>query len=158
MRDPVGSIYKPSDCSSGDEDRPEFIQFLDGREPQVHKVCTFGEDDVTYEVHLTSQVDIGAGFVGVFFTDLLTECWRRVPRFVRNPINGIVEWLGVPDFLRTDATACTANFLAPHPSWWCRGSSTNRNWGSQSGGDSDIVSIPWNRYICFLPVYHRRIF
>ena len=39
-----------------------------------------------------------------------------------------------------------------------RGSSTNSNWGSGSGGHSDGVSIPWNRPNPALTFYHRRIF
>ena len=32
-------------------------------------------------------------------------------------INGSVQWLGVPDFLRTDGPPWTDNLLAPVPSW-----------------------------------------
>ena len=62
-REPVGSIYWPYDSGSGDEDGPKFIQCVDGRDPQIHEVWTFGEDGVTREVHPTSQVDVGTGFV-----------------------------------------------------------------------------------------------
>ena len=62
-REPVGSICWPSDSVSGDEDGPEFIQCVDGRQPQIHEVWTFGEGGVTWEVHLKAQVDVGSGFV-----------------------------------------------------------------------------------------------
>ena len=75
-----------------------------------------------------------------------------------NSINGSVQWLGVPDFLRTNGPAWTANLLAPHTSWGDRGSSTNKNRGSQSEGHSDSVSIPWNRPTRVYPIYHCRIF
>ena len=78
--------------------------------------------------------------------------------FIRNSINGSVEWLGVPDLLSTNGPACTVNILAPHPSWRDRGSSTNPNWVSQSGGVFGSVSIPWNHPVRFLPVYHCRVF
>ena len=74
-----------------------------------------------------------------------------------NSINGSVQWLGVPDFLRTDGPAWTANLLDTHPSWGDQGSSTNPNWGSQYGGHSDSVLIPWDCPVCVLPVYRHII-
>ena len=62
-QEPVGSIGRPSDSVSRDTEGPKFIQCVDGRDPQIHEVWTFGEDGVTREVHLTSQVDVGTGFV-----------------------------------------------------------------------------------------------
>ena len=78
--------------------------------------------------------------------------------FGRNFINGSVECLGIPDFMRTYEHPWTANLLAHYSSWIDRRSSSNPNWGSQSGGESEIVSVPWNRPVCVLPVYHRRNF
>ena len=74
-----------------------------------------------------------------------------------NSINGSVEWLRVPDFLRTNGPAWTANLLAPHPSWGGGGSTTNPNWGSKYGRVSGSVSVPRNRPVCVLPIFHRRI-
>ena len=58
-----------SDSGSGYEDRPEFIRCVDGRDPQIHEVWTFGEDVVTCEVHSIARVDVGAGFVGELLTN-----------------------------------------------------------------------------------------
>ena len=74
--------------------------------------------------------------------------------FGRISINGSVELLGVPDFHRIDGPALTANILDPCPSWGDGGSDTNLKWWSQSGGAYGIVSVPWNRPFCVLPVYH----
>ena len=104
-QEPVGSISRPSNSGSGDEDGPEFIRCVDGRDPQIHEVRTFGEDGVMREVHPTARLDVGDGLVREFATDYLTEIWRRVPMFGINSINGSVQWLGVPDFLRTDGPA-----------------------------------------------------
>ena len=54
--------------------------------------------------------------------------------FVRNSMNGTVEWLGVPEFLRNDGPPWTLNLLDPYENWEDIGSITNPNWGSQSGG------------------------
>ena len=78
--------------------------------------------------------------------------------FRRNSINGSVEWLGVPDLLRTNGPPWTANILAPHPSWGYQGYSTNPNWGSGSGGYSESVSVLWNCPARDLPIYHQRVF
>ena len=71
-QEPVGSIYRPSDSSSRDSEGPEFIQYLDGREHQIHEFWTFSEDGVTREVHLEAQVDVSAEFVGELSTNHLT--------------------------------------------------------------------------------------
>ena len=110
------------------------------------------------EVHPTVRVDVGAGVVGEFSTNYLNPSWRRVPMFGINSINGGVQWLGVPNFLRTYGPAWTANLLATHPSWGDQGSINNYNWGSQSRGNSDSFSILWNRPTRVYPVYHHRIF
>ena len=143
---------------SGDEDGPEFICCVDVRQPQIYEIWTFGEDGVTREVHPTAQVDISAGLFGEFATDYITPSWRRFPTFGRNSINGSVEWLEVPDFLRTDVPLWNANILDPHHIWGDQGYITNTNWSCCYGVHSNGVSVPWNRPMCVLPVYHRRIF
>ena len=81
---------------------------------QNPEVWTFSDDGITPEVHPTAIVDVGA-FDGDFFaTDYLTENGHRVPIFGRKSINGSFEWMGVPEFLRTDGTPWTANILAPY--------------------------------------------
>ena len=67
-----------------------------------------------------------------------------------NPINGSVQWLGVPDFLRTDGPAWNDNLLDPHTSWGDRGFSTNPKCINQSGGHFDSGNHPIRK----LPVYH----
>ena len=77
--------------------------------------------------------------------------------FGRNSMNGCVQWLGIPNFLKTDGTAWNDNPLAPHPSWGDEGPSTNPNWGSQSPHHSDSISVRWNRPVCIIPVHHHMI-
>ena len=61
--------------------------------------------------------------------------------FGRNSINGSVEWLGIPDFLRNDGPPWILNLLAPYASWGDIGPSTNPKWGSGSGGHYDRVFL-----------------
>ena len=56
----------------------------------------------------------------------------------RISINGSVEWLGVPDFYRTNGPAWTDNILNPRPSWGEGVSTTNPNWDIQSGGILEV--------------------
>ena len=60
----VGSICHSFDSVRGDEDGPKFILWVDGRQPQIYEVWTFGEDGVTRKVHQKAQVGVGTGFVG----------------------------------------------------------------------------------------------
>ena len=64
--------------------------------------------------------------------------------FGSNSINGSVEWLGVPDFLKNYGLPWTLNILAPYTNWGDIGSITSLNLGSGSGGHSEGVSVPWN--------------
>ena len=75
----------------------------------------------------------------------------------RISINGSVKWLGVPDFHRNSGPSCTAHLLAPYSRWVDSGTTTNQNLGSQPGGYSGSVSVPWNCPIRVLLVYIRRI-
>ena len=112
-REPVGSIGWPSNSGSGNTEGPEFIQCVDGREPQIHEVCDFGDDGIMCEVHPTLQVDFGAVVVGEFASNYLTESGRRIPIFGRICINGSVEYLDVPDLHRTGGPSCNDNLMAP---------------------------------------------
>ena len=78
--------------------------------------------------------------------------------FGRISINGSIEWLGVPNFLRNDGPPRKLNILAPYANWGDKGYNTSPNLVSGSRENSDGVSINWNCPAHILPVYHRRIF
>ena len=62
------------------------------------------------------QVDVGTGVVGEFSSDHLTESGRRIPILGQISMNESVEYLGVPDFHRTDGPFWASNLLAPRSS------------------------------------------
>ena len=126
-KETVGAICWRSNPGSGDKDGPKFIRCVDGWELQIYEVWTFGEDGVTPEVHLTEQVDVGAGFIVGFSTNCLTEDGRRIPMFGVNSINVSIQWLGVPTPLRTDGPTWTDIILVPSPAWGTGGTVTNSN-------------------------------
>ena len=79
--DSVGDIRWRSGSGGGDEDISKLIRCVNEREPQIHKVWNFSEDDVTCEVRPTAQVDVSAVFVGEFATNYLTPSCLRIPKF-----------------------------------------------------------------------------
>ena len=67
-------------------------------------------------------------------------------------MNGSYEWMGVPDFLRTDGDPWTANILDTYVDWRREGTSTSQKLSSGTGGYSDSVNINWNRPARDLPI------
>ena len=63
---------------------------MDGHKPQVHKVWIFCEVGVSPDVRPTVRVDVGAGFVGKFATNYLTEDGHKILMFRVNTIYGII--------------------------------------------------------------------
>ena len=96
----MGSIRRPYYSVSGGTDDIDFIQCVDGREPQLHEMWCLGLDNVTRKIHPTAQVDIGAGTMGEFTTNCLAENGRRIPIIRKISINGSVQFLGIPDSIR----------------------------------------------------------
>ena len=84
---PVGSICWPSNSGRGGNEGLKFIRFVDSQDPQINEVWNFGSNSITREVHPIAQVDFGAGVVGVFSYDYLTESGRRVPIIGQISIN-----------------------------------------------------------------------
>ena len=96
----MGSICQISDSVCGGNKDVEFIQCVDGREPQINEMWCLGSDSVTREIHPTVQVEVGDGTVGQFTTNYLAENGRRIPIIGQLSINRIVKLLGIPDFVR----------------------------------------------------------
>ena len=66
-------IRCPSDPGSRGTVDTEFIRRVDGREPHIHELRCLSLDNVTRKIHLTAQVEVGAGTVGEFTTNYLAE-------------------------------------------------------------------------------------
>ena len=58
------SICGPSDTGSGGTEDTKLIWYVDGQDPQIHKLWYLGLDNITREVHTTAKLDVGAGLVG----------------------------------------------------------------------------------------------
>ena len=94
-RRPMGSIHVPADSASRGTEGVEFIQFVDGQEPQIHEILCLGTNGVTCEVHPTAQIDVGAKTIGQFTTQYLPENGCRIPVIGQICINGSVKILGI---------------------------------------------------------------
>ena len=62
----------------------------------------FGDNRINPEAHPFARVYVGAFFGDYFATNCLTKNGRKVPMFGEKLINGSFEWMGFPEFLRTD--------------------------------------------------------
>ena len=58
------SIRRPSDPGIRGIEDTEFIQYIDGREPQIPKLWCLGLDNITQEFHPTAQGEAVAGTAG----------------------------------------------------------------------------------------------
>ena len=107
------SIRRTSDfCSRGSEDI-DFIWYVDGRYPQLHKIWSLGLDNVTREIHSTERVEVDNGTVGDITTNYLAENGHRIPIIGRLYINGSVQFLSIPDFIRNSGLLFIENFKLP---------------------------------------------
>ena len=105
-------------------------------------------DSITHEYHPTEWVDIGAGVVGQFSSNYLTENGRIIPILSQICINGSVEYLVISDFHRTDGPMWVDNLLATRSSW---GDGTpNQKWPLSQPRN---VSVPWNGAVPAPPGY-----
>ena len=123
--DLVKAIHQPSNSGSGYDGGLDFIRCVGRKQPEIYEVWTFSDNKITPKVHPFARIDV-SNFVGdCFATDYLIENGRKVPMIRRKCINGIFEWMGIPDFLRTNGPPWTANILAPYANWGRGGSSTS---------------------------------
>ena len=74
-----------------------------------------------------------------------------------NYINESIQWLGVPDPLKTDGPPWIDNILDTSPAWGAGGTATNLNWGSQPGGPYGSFSIPLSDPVRTMPACVFRI-
>ena len=114
----------------------------------MHEIWCFCYDGITPEVHPTGLVDVGDVVVGQLSSNYLTENGRRIPIIGQIPINGVVKYLGIPDFHRTSGPIWVENILAPHSSWgYCL--TPNKmplSWTRN-------VIVPWNGDVPAPPAY-----
>ena len=106
----------------------EFIRYIDGRDPQMHKIWCLGSNGITCEVHLTAQIDVIAETVRQFATQYFAENGRRISIIDQISVKRSIKRLGIP----ADSWGCGLpffdNVLALTITHGCGGNDTsNRN-------------------------------
>ena len=94
----MGSIRRPSGYGSGGTKDIKFIQYVDGRETQIHELWCLVLENITRKVYLAEQVEVGSETMGEFRTNYLTKNGRRILIIGNFSINGSVQFLGIPNF------------------------------------------------------------
>ena len=95
---PMVHISRPSDSGSEGAKDTEFIRCIDVWEPQIHNLWCLRLGNITRKVHPTARVEVGAGTVGEFTTNYLSENGRRILIIRQTSINRSVQLLGIPEF------------------------------------------------------------
>ena len=120
----MGSILQIYDYGSRVTKDVDFIQCVGGHDPQLHKMCCQGLEIITREIHPTARVGFGAGTVGQFTT-----------KIAQLSINGSVQLLVIPDFVRNSGFSFNENLQAPTVSTdWVHANTSNQNWVVSPGG------------------------
>ena len=68
-RDTMSNIHKPSNYVIGGPDTGNFIQCINGWDPQIHELWFWNINGICCEVHLTACVEIPSGTAIKFVTD-----------------------------------------------------------------------------------------
>ena len=134
-RRPMGSIRQPLNPGISSTKDTAYIQCVDGRESQIHKLWCLGLDNITREVHPTAQVEVVAGLVEDFTTNYLARKRRIILIIYQLYINGGVQFLGIPDFFGRSGLSFLLNLQAPaEPTCWINGETSNQKWGGRQFG------------------------
>ena len=95
QRAPMGSILRPSNPGNGSTEDTTFIQFVDGRDPQIHELWCLGLENISRKVHPTAQVEVVDITFGEFVTNYLAENGLRIHIIGQLSVNDSVYFLGV---------------------------------------------------------------
>ena len=90
-------IRRTSNSGSGSPETSSSIQYVDGREPHIHKLWCHGVDGICREVHPYSRIYIPDVTVGEFVTEYFSENWRCNQIIGKLSINGSVQFIGISD-------------------------------------------------------------
>ena len=75
----MDDIGRPSNSGNRCQENGSFIQCVNNREPQIHKLRCHGIDSICREVNPYAHIEIPDGTVGEFVTDYVSENSPTVP-------------------------------------------------------------------------------
>ena len=133
---PMGTICRPSDYGSGCTGTTAFIQYTNGRDPQINKLWCQDFDGIFREVRPTERVDILDGTVGYFVTNYLAENGCQIRIIGEISVNGSVQFLGLSNQAWGSGLLYIANLLAVvEATGWVNSNDSNQIWrGRFKGG------------------------
>ena len=111
-RAPMVTIRRHSGCGSGGTDTTAFIQFDNGRKPQINKLWCLGLDGIFLKVHPTAGVEVPAGTIREFVTNYLDENGFQIMIIGQISVKGSVIFLGLSDQAWGSEFLYIANLLA----------------------------------------------
>ena len=82
----------PSDSGSRGTEVTDFIQCINGQEPQVHELWFMVLDGIGHKVHSTARVEVTSGTVGEFVTDYFAENGRQIEIIGQLSVNESVHF------------------------------------------------------------------
>ena len=91
----MGTIRRPLDYGDEGNETTDFIQFINGWEPQINKLWRLGLDGNYREVHPTAHVETLARTIREFVTNYLAEKGSLIAIIEELSINGSVQFLGL---------------------------------------------------------------
>ena len=91
----MGNICRLSNSGSEGPETGIFIQYVNGREPQIHKFWCCDICRIFREVHSIARMDIPDGTNGEFVTDYLSENGRHDQIIGELFTNGNVQFIGL---------------------------------------------------------------
>ena len=89
------NILRPYNSGGGGPDTSTFINCVNGRNTQIHKLWCWDIDGICREVHPKERVEILSGTVGEFVTEYIRENGLHNHIIRELPINGIVQFIGL---------------------------------------------------------------
>ena len=92
-RAPIRVIHRPSDSDSRGTDPTAFIQCINGRDPQIHKLWWLGLDRICRVVHPTARAEVPARTIREFVTNYLAENGRQILIIRQLSVNWSVQFL-----------------------------------------------------------------
>ena len=147
-RSSMGSICWPSNPGRRSTEDTAFIQYFDGREPQIHEVWSLVLCRIILEVHPTAQVEVVSGTIREFVTNYLPENGQKIQIIRQLSINNSVQFLGVPYQAWGFGLLFLSNLQAPaEATGWVIRNYTNHDFRRSMLGANIITNIACGTYI-----------
>ena len=152
----MGTIRRPSDSGSRGTNDTDFIQCVDGREQQIHKLWCLSLDGISHRVHPIAHVKVTYGTVVEFLTNHFAEYGCRIKIIWKISVNDSIQFLD----LSNQSQGCGLPFIynlldRVKATRWGSGKYSNQDWGGSFNYSNSIADVAWgasvNHRLYYLP-------